>query len=35
MENTNKEYGITYMEEGDYLLPNLVLPEQKGIGIYG
>lgn len=35
MGNSYRECGITYMEVGDYFLPNLVLPEQKGVGIYG
>ncbi len=30
-----EQMGGTYRQEGDYLLPNLTLPEQQPIGIWG
>lgn len=35
MKTAFEEYGGTYIAVGDYLLPELVLPEQNGIGFYG
>ena len=35
MRTAFEEYGGTYVAVGDYLLPDLTLPEQKGIGVYG
>ncbi len=30
-----EEMGGTYRKEGDYLIPNITLPEQQPIGIWG
>ncbi len=30
-----EEMGGTYRQEGDYLIPNITLPEQQPIGIWG
>ena len=35
MKTAFEEFGGTYIAVGDYLLPSLTLPEQKGVGVYG
>ena len=35
MKSTFEELGGTYRQEGDYLLPNVELPESPQIGVWG
>ena len=35
MQTTFERLGITYRQEGDYLLPNIEAPESPQIGIWG
>ena len=35
MQTTFEKLGITYHQEGDYLLPNIEVPESPQIGIWG
>ena len=35
MQTVFEKMGITYQQEGDYLLPNLEPPESPKIGIWG
>lgn len=35
MQTTFEKLGITYRQEGDYLLPNIEAPESPQIGIWG
>lgn len=35
MENIFEAMGGTYRQEGDYLLPNVEVPESPQIGIWG
>ena len=35
MRSTFEELGGTYRQEGDYLLPNVEVPESPAIGIWG
>lgn len=35
MQTTFETLGITYRQEGDYLLPNIEAPESPQIGIWG
>ena len=35
MQTTFERLGITYRQEGDYLLPNIEVPESPQIGIWG
>ena len=35
MESLFEQMGGTYKQVGDYLLPDVVLPEEKSIGVWG
>ena len=35
MQTTFERLGITYRQEGDYLIPNIEAPESPQIGIWG
>ena len=35
MQSTFEKLGGTYRQEGDYLLPNVEVPESPAIGIWG
>ena len=35
MQTTFEKLGITYRQEGDYLLPNIEAPESPQIGFWG